>query len=64
MCPIKEFAIFRNNDIVHQIAPGTERVALEWTDPTPLDTPLSWYYVRIQAEDDELAWSSPIWFGA
>ncbi|MGB0414824.1 MAG: hypothetical protein ACPGJU_10315, partial [Coraliomargarita sp.] len=27
----------------------------------PVDERL-WYYVRVEREDGELAWSSPIWF--
>lgn len=58
---IKETVIFRNNKIVHRVEPGKEKIELRWTDKEPLDANLAWYYARIHAEDDELAWSSPIW---
>jgi hypothetical protein len=33
-----------------------------WTDPQPSAGKHLWYYARIQTSDDELAWTSPIWF--
>jgi len=59
---IKQLVIFRNNRIVHTVAPGRKQVELDWTDRNPPKAASLWYYVRIQAVDDELAWTSPIWF--
>ena len=42
--------------------PPVKRVDVSWADRGPLPAALTWYYARIHAEDDELAWSSPIWF--
>lgn len=64
MRAIREVVIFRNNEIVFRAEPGDKKVELRWTDEKPLDVELAWYYARIHAEDDELAWSSPIWFKA
>ncbi|VGO13919.1 hypothetical protein PDESU_02476 [Pontiella desulfatans] len=61
---IKEVVIFRNNKIVHRAAPGKAEMVLAWTDQAPLDEKHVWYYTRIQTNDEELAWSSPIWFVA
>ena len=61
MRAIKELVIFRNNEIVHRLEPKKSKLDLKWTDTEPLDVDLAWYYARIHAEDDELAWSSPIW---
>ena len=60
--PIKELVIFRNNEIVHKIEPGKKSVEIEWKDAQPPDVERLWYYARIHAEDDELGWTSPIWF--
>jgi hypothetical protein len=60
---IREVVIFRNNEIVHRAEPNEKTVDLTWTDRPP-DAPALWYYARIHAADDELAWSSPIWFTA
>ena len=68
---IKELVIFRNNHIVHTIKPNKKQLELTWTDKNPpaeksetseKSEKLLWYYTRIQATDEELAWTSPIWF--
>ncbi len=59
---IKELVIFRNNRIVHTVKPGKKQIELDWTDENPPKEKLLWYYTRIQAVDEELAWTSPIWF--
>lgn len=61
MRPIREAVIFRNNQIVYQGDPMDTQLTLRWTDEHPPEQTL-WYYVRIQCTDDEIAWSSPIWF--
>jgi hypothetical protein len=58
---IKELVIFRNNQIVHRVEPNEKQLDLNWTDAEPPNETL-WYYARIHTADDELAWSSPIWF--
>jgi len=62
MQDIKEVVIFRNNEIVYQSEPGVKEFDSSWTDPSPPDEKLLWYYARIHTVDDQLAWSSPIWF--
>jgi hypothetical protein len=59
---IAELTVFRNNDPVYRTAPGAKTFETAWTDPQPPEAPVLWYYARIQANDGELAWSSPIWF--
>lgn len=65
--PIRRLVLFRNNEKVHESEPGETEFKLHWTDTTPpaptADAPRLWYYARIQCTDDELAWTSPIWFG-
>ncbi len=67
--PVKELVIFRNNEVVYRIEPNQKEIEMQWTDENPVITKYAWYqknhfwyYVRIQTEDEELAWSSPIWF--
>lgn len=60
---IKELVIFRNNEVVHRVEPGRESVEIEWRDPAPPEG-RAWYYARVHCADNELAWSSPIWFHA
>jgi hypothetical protein len=59
---IDEMVIFRNNEIIHRVEPKRKEFDLNWMDKEPLAADLLWYYARIHAQDDELAWSSPIWF--
>jgi hypothetical protein len=59
---IKEVVIFRNNEIVFSQNPGADSLRISWRDEHPLDKSHVWYYARIQSADDQLAWSSPIWF--
>ena len=59
---IKELVIFRNNTPVYRLEPDKKEIELDWTDTQSTDAEIIWYYVRIQAVDEELAWSSPIWF--
>lgn len=59
---IKELVIFRNNRIIHKIEPNKTNLEIKWQDEAPLNEDFVWYYVRIHTVDDELAWSSPIWF--
>jgi hypothetical protein len=61
MREIRELVIFRNNKVAYRLEPGKREISLEWTDPAPPRGRL-WYYARVHAADDELAWSSPIWF--
>ena len=59
---IREMVVFRNNEIVFSVKPDTPEFGTRWTDKNPPKAKMLWYYVRVQAEDNELAWSSPIWF--
>ena len=59
---IREVVIFRNNTEAFNINPQQKDVDINWQDQDPLNTDFNWYYARIRCEDDEIAWSSPIWF--
>ena len=59
--PIRKVEVIRNNRYVHTVA-GEGRTTLDLTfvDNAPEDSE-SWYYVRVEQEDGELAWASPVW---
>jgi hypothetical protein len=39
-----------------------DEVHLTWSDPDwDKQTGEQWYYVRVIQQDDEMAWSSPVW---
>ena len=60
--PISRVIIFRNNERVHEMASPGKELQATWTDPAPPANKRLWYYVRVERADEELAWSSPIWF--
>jgi hypothetical protein len=62
MRPFVRLVIMRNNEIVHDINPTSKKIDCAWTDPAPPHEDRLWYYVRMHRDDEELAWSSPIWF--
>ena len=52
--------VIKNNTYVHQMKPGQREVSFTYLDAAFGDGE-SYYYVRVQQEDGQLAWSSPIW---
>ena len=58
---ITKLDIIRNNRYVFSTVPNRETLDLKWTDSDPSPDPFSYYYVRIQQADGNLAWSSPMW---
>jgi len=59
---IKEMVLFRNNKKVCTFTPNDTVFEHEWIDEEPLEASRLWYYARIETNDGELAWTSPIWF--
>ena len=57
---IRQVALIRDNEVIYNAEPGTERVEFEYTDREPASGE-SFYYVRAVQQNDEIAWSSPIW---
>ena len=58
---ISKLDIIRNNRYVFSTAPNRETLDMKWTDSDPSTESVSYYYVRIQQADGNLAWSSPMW---
>ena len=58
--PIAQIDVIKNNKYVHQIKPLTNDVSFEFLD-NAMETGESYYYVRAEQTDGQLAWSSPIW---
>ncbi len=57
---IDRIELCRSNQFIYN-RPGRGRdAAFTFTDLKPLDG-TSYYYVRVQQEDGELAWTSPVW---
>jgi hypothetical protein len=59
--PIARVDVIKDFDYLYSTEPKAERVEFEWTDDERRPAGLSWYYVRVQQEDGEIAWGSPLW---
>jgi len=58
--PIRQIDIVRNNEFIHTTHPLSKDATFSFADPNPLDKE-TYYYVRVQQVDDQIAWSSPVW---
>jgi hypothetical protein len=61
--PIARIEVCRNNQFIYTNQPDGRDAELSFVDMAPLPG-RSYYYVRVLQQDDEIAWSSPVWFGA
>lgn len=59
--PIAKVDVIKDFTYVYSTEPKTEQVRFAWTDEEKRPPGLSWYYVRVQQDDGEIAWASPIW---
>jgi hypothetical protein len=57
---IAQIDVIKNNKYVHQLKPLQNDVSFEYLD-NAIETGESYYYVRAEQTDGQLAWSSPIW---
>jgi hypothetical protein len=58
--PIAQIDVIKNNKYVHQLKPAKNDVTFEYLDNS-IEPGESYYYVRAEQADGQLAWSSPIW---
>ena len=63
-CPgdIDRIDVCRNNQFIYNVTPAGRSAELTFVDREPLHG-RSYYYVRVTQKDQEIAWSSPVWFG-
>jgi hypothetical protein len=57
---INEVVVVRNNEFIYLQRPNTKDFSFEYEDRSPKPGE-NYYYVRVEQEDGNLAWSSPIW---
>jgi hypothetical protein len=64
-CPaeIARVEVCRNNQFIDTNEPNGREAQLTLVDREPL-AGRSYYYVRVIQKDEEIAWRSPVWFGA
>ena len=59
--PIRRVDLIRNEAYVYALTPtGKSAVNFTYTDPQPAASE-NRYYVRLEQEDGQMAWSSPVW---
>ena len=58
--PIHRIDIIRNNAYVYTEQPGVREISFVFRD-SAAPPGNSYYYVRVQQEDTQVAWGSPIW---
>jgi len=61
--PIERIEVCRNNRFIYANNPTGRESEITFIDREPLKG-RSYYYVRVIQEDEEIAWSSPVWLGA
>jgi aspartate carbamoyltransferase regulatory subunit len=63
-CPadIDRIEVCRNNQFIYTKQPEGRETSFTFLDREPVEG-RSYYYVRVVQKDEELAWSSPVWFG-
>lgn len=59
--PIARLHIIKDFKHVYTTEPKRREVKLSWQDSAAEKGKTSWYYVRVEQEDGQLAWSSPMW---
>ncbi|MCC7492880.1 MAG: hypothetical protein IT204_11050 [Fimbriimonadaceae bacterium] len=58
--PLAAVRVIRNNEIVYNHTVTDPDVQFEWLDNAP-PVGNAYYYLRVERQDSELAWSSPVW---
>ena len=59
--PVARLHIIKDFKHVYTTEPRRQEVRLKWQDNEVERGKASWYYVRVEQEDGQLAWSSPMW---
>jgi hypothetical protein len=59
--PITKLHVIRDNKYVYSMEPKTAQVQLRYTDMDAPAGKTSYYYVRLEQADGNLAWGSPMW---
>jgi hypothetical protein len=58
--PLAKVEVLKDSGVVATFEPRKQEYSGTWTDPQPAKG-VHWYYVRVQQEDGELAWASPLY---
>ncbi len=58
--PIKKISLIRNQQYIDEREPSSREASYTFRDNQPL-TGSSFYYIRVEQTDGQMAWASPIW---
>ncbi len=58
---IRKIVVMKDMAVIHEVYPREVSAKFTWTDPAPQPGKTHVYYVRVEQDDGELAWSSPLW---
>ena len=59
--PVTKVSLVREAKYIHVAEPNKQDVTLSYTDMDAPAGKTSYYYVRIEQADANLAWASPMW---
>jgi hypothetical protein len=59
--PVAKLHVVRNNKYVYTTDPNEQQVERQYTDNDAKPGETSYYYVRVEQADGNLAWASPMW---
>ncbi len=59
--PIARVSVVKDMKYVYTTGPNKRQVKFRWTDNQPTVGKTSFYYVRIDQQDGQIAWASPMW---
>ena len=57
---LRSVEVVRNNASIYTVRPGAETASFQYKDAHP-EAGTSYYYIRVIQDDQNMAWSSPIW---
>ncbi len=58
--PIARIELIRDNTYIHTHEPGSSEAAFAYVD-NDASAGEHWYYIRVEQQDGQLAWASPVW---
>jgi hypothetical protein len=59
--PVAKVSLIRDGKVLHMEEPNQREVTLTLADKEPQAGKASYYYVRVEQQDGNLAWASPMW---
>ena len=59
--PVAKVSLIRDGKALHMVEPKQREFLLTFTDEQPVVGKAAYYYVRVEQQDGNLAWASPMW---